>query len=144
MIGRDILSQVEVVKVLAPIDVTDNTAMVGAIINMADYLGGYYAIQSGVLADAAATWTVLVEEGDAADLSDAAAVADTDFLPAGTGQEATASFTQANDGAVKTIGYVGTKGYHRLTLTPAGNASSGPFSIVWVGLKRLRGNVNGS
>ena len=69
MIGRDILSKVEVVKVVAPLDVTDNTAFVGAIIDMADYLGGYYAIQSGVLADAGATWTALLEESDSSDLS---------------------------------------------------------------------------
>lgn len=144
MIGRDILSDVAVVKAVAPIDVTDNTAFVGAIIDNRDYLGGFYAITSGVLADAAATWTVLVEEGDASDLSDATAVADVDLLPSGTGQEATASFTQAEDGTVKTIGYVGIKAYHRLTLTPANNASSGPFSVHWVGLKRVRGNATGS
>lgn len=144
MIGRDILSNIAVVKAVAPLDVTDNTAFVGAIIDNRDYLGGFYAVTSGVLADAGASWTVLVEEGDAADLSDAAAVADTDFLPSGTGQEASASFTQAEDGTVKTIGYVGTKAYHRLTLTPTGNASSGPFSVHWVGLKRVRGNATGS
>ena len=144
MISRDILGSVEVVKVVAPLDVTDNTAFVGAIINMADYVGGYYAIMSGVLADAGAEWTVLLEESDASDLSSSNAVSDDDMLPAGTGQEASASFTQANDGVVKTIGYRGIKQYHRLTLTPTNNASSGPFAIVWVGLKRNRGEVDGS
>lgn len=144
MIGRDILSHLDVVKVIAPIDVTDNTPSVGAIIDMADYLGGFYMIGSGVLADAGATWTALLEESDASDLTGSNEVDDVDMLPAGTGQEAAASFTQANDGAVKTLGYVGNKRYHRLTITPANNASSGPMTAYWIGLKRRRGEVTGA
>lgn len=144
MISQDILSRIEVVKVFAPYDETGNTAMVGAIIDHSQYLGGFYALLSGVLADAAATWTPLLEEGDDSALSDAAAVADADLLPSGTGQEAAAAFTQASDGLVKTLGYAGIKRYSRLTNTPANNGSSGPFAIVFVGLKRLRGEVTGS
>ncbi len=59
MIAHDILPSIEVVKVLAPVDVTDDTPMVGAIIDHAQYLGGYYALQSGVLADAGAISTGL-------------------------------------------------------------------------------------
>lgn len=144
MIGRDILASIDVVKVFAPADVTDNTPMVGAIIDMSAYLGGFYAIQSGTLADAGASWTPLLEESDASDLSGSNEVDDVDMLPAGTGQEAAAAYLQTDDGEVHTLGYVGNKRYHRLTVTPAGNASSGPFAIVWVGLKRYRGEVTGA
>jgi len=144
MIHRDLLGSIEIVKVVAPLDVTDNTPFVGAVIDHSKYSGGYYAIMSGVLADAGAEWTVLLEEDDAVGMGTKNAVADEDLLPAGTGQEAAASFTQANDGVVKTIGYRGTKRYTRLTLTPTNNASSGPFAIVFVGMPRLRGEVDGA
>lgn len=144
MIHTDLLGSVEIVKVVAPLDVSDNTPFVGAVIDHSKYVGGYYAIMSGVLADAGAEWTVLLEEDDAVGMGTKNAVDDGDLLPAGTGQEAAASFIQTDDGVVKTIGYRGTKRYTRLTLTPTNNASSGPFAIVFVGLKRHRGEVDGA
>lgn len=144
MISKDLLASIEVVKVIAPKDETGNTAFVGAIIDHSLYVGGFYVISSGVLADAGAEWTPLLEESDASDLTGGAAVADADLLPSGTGQEALAAFTQADDGVIKTIGYRGIKQYSRLTITPTNNASSGPFAAYWVGMKRMRGNVNGS
>lgn len=144
MNSQDILSKLAVVKVIAPVDETGNTPLVGAIIDHSQYMGGFYSLCSGVLADAGATWTVLLEEGDDSALADAAAVADADLLPSGTGQEATASYTQAEDGTEKQLGYAGNKRYSRLTLTPANNGSSGPFKADFIGLKRARGNVTGS
>jgi hypothetical protein len=87
-----------------------------------------FLILSGSLADADVTFTALVEEGDAANLSDAAAVADADLL----GTETAASFTFSDDDKVFKIGYRGSKRYVRLTITPANNASAALLAAVAV------------
>jgi hypothetical protein len=83
-------------------------------------------ILTGALADAACTFTTLLEEGDASNLSDAAAVADEDMVSqtAGTAPETAASFTQAHDDQVRKLAYVGNKRYTRLTITPANNGTA--------------------
>jgi hypothetical protein len=123
---RDQMNRITPKPVLAPAVGTDNTALVGAIIDRLGYDSLTYLIQTGTLADAAATWTVLLEEGDISSLSDAAAVADADLV----GTEALASFTEASDGKCFKLGYVGNKRYTRLTITPAGNAGNAPISAM--------------
>ena len=108
--------------------VTDNTALVSQIIDKNGFEGLAFCILTGALADADATFTTLVEHGDAADLSDAAAVPDTQL----TGTEADASFAFADDDSTRKIGYVGSKRYVRLTVTPAGNAGSAFVAAVAV------------
>ena len=72
---------------------------------------------------------MLFEDGDAANLSDAAAVADADLL----GTEALASFQFDDDNEVRKIGYIGNKRYCRVTITPAGNAAGNIFIAgVWL------------
>ncbi|BBE74568.1 hypothetical protein [Oharaeibacter diazotrophicus] len=123
---RDLIHSIKPTKVIAPIVVSDNTAAVGAIVDRLGYDSVSYVIQTGVLADADATFAVLLEESDASDMTGAAAVADADLL----GTEAAASFTYADDGAVKTLGYIGSKRYTRLTVTPTGNSGSAPISAL--------------
>lgn len=127
---RDLFNNIHVVLVLAPVAaaITDNTAQVGAIVDHAAFDSSTYVITTGTLADAGATFTTLLEEGDAANLSDAAAVADADLL----GTEALASFTEASDSKVFKLGYKGSKRYTRLTITPAGNAAAAPMSVICV------------
>lgn len=117
---RDLHNNIAPKRVISPVSVADNTAQVGQIIDRQGYESLEYLILTGALADADATFTVLLEEGDAANLSDAAAVADKDLL----GTEAQASFTFAADDKVFKLGYKGHKRYTRLTITPAGNASA--------------------
>lgn len=106
-------------RVISPVALADNTAAVGQIIDRQGYEKLEYIIATGALPDADATFTVLLEEGDAANLSDAAAVADADLL----GTEALASFTFADDNKVFKLGYKGHKRYTRLTITPANLAA---------------------
>lgn len=140
MIPHDLHNRLSFLRAVSPVTLTNaNTAQVGQIIDMADLMSLEFVIQAGALTDAGMTLTPLVEEGDASNLSDAAAVADADLL----GTEAGATFTQADDDTVKTVGYVGTKRYVRLTLTPAGNDSgSATFGATAVGIKRLQGTAN--
>lgn len=123
---RDLFSNITVARAITPVSVSDNTAQIGQIIDRQGYSSLSFAILAGSLADADATFTVLVEHGDAANLSDAAAAPDSDLL----GTEALASFTFADDNATRKIGYRGTKRYVRLTITPANNASAALFGAV--------------
>ena len=151
MIGRDLHNTLSYRRAVSPMRQTNaDTAVVSQIIDMADLLGLEFVIMTGTLTDADATFAVLMEEGDASNLSDAAAVADVDMLPtpnnsSSTAPEAAASFAFGDDDAIKTIGYVGIKRYVRLTVTPTGNGAGNlDMAILAVGRPRNRGNVNGS
>jgi len=144
MIGRDLHNTLDFRRAVSPITGTDDTAFVSQIIDMSSLLGLTFVIMLGTLADAAFTSTVLLEEGDASNLSDAAAVSDDDMLPLGTGQEAAAAFIQTDDDAIKKISYVGTKRYVRLTITPDSNTGSLPIAVLAVGLPRIRGEATGA
>ncbi len=124
---RDLASNIAVRTVIAPAVTSDNTAAVGAVIDRLGFDSLAYVIATGTLADADATFTVLLEESDASG-SGFTAVADADLI----GTEADASFTFANDGVVRKLGYRGHKRYTRLTVTPAGNSGSAPLAAVAV------------
>jgi hypothetical protein len=124
---RDGLSCKRIRPLLEPkAAVTDNTAFVSSIIDCQGYDAVTLVIVTGTDADADATFTALLEEGDASNLSDAAAVADADMvtMTAGTAPEAAASYTFADDFETRAVGYIGTKRYIRLTVTPAANTGN--------------------
>lgn len=106
--------------------VTDNTASVGDIIDLANYNGCEFIIFAGTLADADMTIVPLLEEGDESDLSDNASVADADLI--GTESGATLSFD--DDNKIAKLGYKGSKRYVRLTLTPANNTGNADFGAI--------------
>lgn len=110
--------------VLAPAAITNNTAQVCAVVDLAGFNALEYSINIGALADADATFTVLVEDSD--DNVTFTAVAD-DFL---LGTEAEASFTFADDNKERSIGYNGSKRYNRMTITPANNSGSAIFGVT--------------
>jgi len=107
---------------------SDNTAHVGAIIDRQGYESLTYLITTGVLSDADATFTVLLEDGEDPALADAATVTSAGLL----GTAALASFTFADDNKSFKLGYVGEKRYTRLTITPANNTGAHFFSAVAV------------
>jgi len=125
---QDLMNNIDVKRCISPVSVSDNTAQVGQIIDGRGFNSLTYLIATGSLADADATFTVLLEEGDNSALSDAAAVADADLI----GTEALAGFTFAADDKCRKLGYKGSKRYTRLTITPASNASAALFSAVAV------------
>ena len=125
---QDLMNSVNPTGIAATgvITVTDNTAIVSGIVDKQGFDSLMFIIATGTLADADATFTVLVEDGDDSGLSDAAAVADAYLL----GTEALASFTFAEDASALKIGYIGGKRYVRCTVTPAANTGSAPIAIV--------------
>lgn len=125
----DLHNQLKVSRAISPsAAVTDNTASVSQILDTANFRQNELVISTGSLADADATFTVLVQHGDAANLSDAADVPDDQLL----GTEAQAAFTFAHDDQTRKIGYAGSKRYIRATITPANNSGNAFVSAVWV------------
>lgn len=103
---------------------TDNTAYVSQIVDRLGFDSCEFIILLGANTDADATFAVLFEDGDAANLSDHTPVDDAQLL----GTEALAGFTAADDdNKVKKIGYIGSKRYCRVTITPSGNNSGNIF-----------------
>lgn len=121
---RDMMNNIHAVPLIAPVAArTDNTAVVSAIIDLLGYDSATFVIVTGTNTDVNATFAVLVEDGDASNLSDNAAVADADLI----GTEALAGFTFADDVECRKIGYRGAKRYVRVTVTPTGNDSGNIF-----------------
>lgn len=123
---RDLMNNVTVKRAISPVVVTDNTAQVSQIIYRDGYGSLFFAIDLGTLTDANTTVAILIEDGDAADLSDAAAVADAELL----GTEALAGFQFDDDNECRKIGYNGHKDRVRLTITPSGNTGDIPLSAM--------------
>jgi hypothetical protein len=125
---RDFMNRLDMRRAVSPaVAGTDNTAIVSQIIDTAGYEGLVFAINIGANTDANATFAVTMDHGDQPNLSDAAAV------PANkiTGSLALAGFTAANDdNKLRKVGYVGSKRYVRLTITPTGNDAGNIFVDV--------------
>lgn len=128
MKNLDLHNKLAFLRAISPVSVADNTAQVSQIIDRQGFSGLEFAIALGAIADADATFAVLVEHGDDGALVDAAAAPDADLL----GTEVAAGFQFDSDNAVRKIGYVGNKRYVRLTITPVGNASAALVSAIAV------------
>lgn len=124
--NRDLHDAIKVSRAISPTRITDNTASVSQIIDMANFNSAEFIVATGTLADADATFTALLEEGDAANLSDNAAVAAADRLGA------LPSFVFSDDDKVFKVGYIGKKRYIRLTVTPGANTGNADISAVCV------------
>ncbi len=127
---RDLANNITPKRGLSPkAATTDNTAYASEILDRLGFDSVTWLTLIGANTDANATFAVLVEDGDAANLSDAAAVDDKYLI----GTEALAGFDFSHDNQVRKIGYVGPKRYVRVTITPSGNDSGNVFIAgVWV------------
>jgi hypothetical protein len=104
--------------------IAGNATKTSATIDRQGFDSLEFAIYSGVLTDA--SYTTTLYEGDAADMSDEAAAADSDLL----GTEALASFALADDSTVKKIGYTGIKRYVRIKVVQADATTGGFLSAI--------------
>lgn len=124
---RDGLSNKRIRPLIAPAAaVTDNTPTVSSIIDCQGYDAVTLAYVTGTLSDADATFAVLLEESDNSNMSSQNAVADEDMvsMTAGTAPETAGAYTFADDGETRAIGYIGSKRYIRLTITPSANTGN--------------------
>lgn len=125
----EIHNNIKVSRAISPAAATVNdTAWVSQILDTANFQNNELVLAIGALADVDATFTVLLEHGDAANLSDAAAVPDADLL----GTEAEASFQFDDDDETRKLGYIGNKRYIRATVTPANNTGNAFLSGLWL------------
>lgn len=135
---RDLVNDINI-KGANVVSEAGTTPVVSGIVDTAGYQSATAIVITGSLADVDATFTMLIEDGDAANLSDAAAVADA-FL---VGTEVLGSFTFAADNGARKIGYKGPKRYVRCTITPAANASAALIGVAWLlGHPRSRPQAN--
>ncbi len=132
---KDIKSMVKVLQAISPVIPTDNTAQVSSAIDLQAANGCMFAIATGTLADTNATFAVEVTEGDTSGGS-FTAVGDDDLV----GTEAGAGFQFDDDDEVRTIGYVGSKRFVKITITPSGNTGNAPMSAVAVLLAKKQPN----
>ena len=123
---KDLANVITPKRVLSPVSTDADTALVGDIIDKKSFESVTYVIATGSIGDANATFTVLLEEGDAAAMGDATAVADADLL----GTEALASFIFSDDNKCFKLGYIGSKRYTRLTITPSGNSGTPSAALL--------------
>ena len=123
---KDMFSCCHPKRCISPVSEAGTTALVGEIIDKKGFESLTYVIATGSIADADATFTVLLEESDDSGMSGAAAVADADML----GTEVLAAFQFDDDNETRKLGYIGSKRYTRLTITPVANASAALVSAV--------------
>lgn len=125
---RDLHNNVKATTAFAPkAAVTNDTAQVSTIVDTANFGSLELLLVLGTNADADMTYTVLIEDGDDASLSDNAAVDDAHLL----GVEAM-GLNYTSDGVTAKIGYIGPKRYVRATVTPANNTGNVFLAGVWL------------
>lgn len=129
MSKRDGISRLNFLPALAPVAVAlaDNTEQLTAAIDVRGCREAGFVIIAGTLEDANATFDVELRECDTSGGS-YTAVADADIV----GTEALASFTFAADGVCRKIGYKGSKGFIKLSITPSGNTGNAPLAVIAV------------
>ena len=123
---RDLYSNLTIRRAISPVSESGNTALVSQVIDRQGYESLVFAIATGSIGDADATFAVLVEDDDDVAFGTGAAVVDAEL----NGTEAAAGFQFDDDNEVRKIGYRGNKRYVRLTITPTGNASAALISAV--------------
>ncbi len=125
---RDLLNNIDLKVAIAPqAAYTDDTPVVSEILDLQGYNSVIIAIITGDLADADATFSVLIEHGNDATLTDAAPVPDIQL----NGTEALAGFDFSNDNSMRKLGYIGGLRYLRVTITPSGNTGDAYFAAMW-------------
>lgn len=116
------------VRLISPLTGSDNTAFVSQIIDLQMKDGCTFAIATGTLADADATFATKIEESNASDMSGAVDVSADATKTIGTVPQ----FDFSKDDKVFAFGYRGACRYVRVTVTPSANAGSAPIGGVCI------------
>jgi hypothetical protein len=126
---RDLCNNINPLPLFEPkAAVTNDTAAVSSIIDTAGYESLTLVFVTGTDADADATFAVTMEHGDDSALSDTAVPVAADLI----GTPTLAGYTFANDFKTRKLGYVGTKRYVRMTITPSNN--TGNFFVAGIAI----------
>ena len=129
---RDGLSSIQVKTGYGAYYYQGNTAWQTAAIDIQGYDSLTFIVAVGAVLDADTVVTTLMQESDDGttftDVADADMVTQTD----GTAPETAAGFQFDDDGEVRKIGYIGSKRYAKLYLTPANNTGTAAAAIIAV------------
>lgn len=137
---RDLVSNQGFKIAIPPQESTTNTAIVGNWIDISGFNSLAFSIFSGAVSGTP-TFTLEVDEANASDQSDSAAVAAGDLVSRieGVDPETTAdNDLSASANAITKIGYIGNKRYVRIKLTPANNTSTALAAIACLGHASVR------
>lgn len=125
MASRDLVNNIKITQAIGPQAIlAGNGTLTGATLDTQGFESAVVAVFSGVITDGTGTPTVF--EGDAANMSDEAAVAAADLIGAFT------AFAAADDNATKKVGYRGSKRYIRVKLVGAGQTTGGFYGAAYV------------
>jgi hypothetical protein len=126
---RDLMNNIDLKRGISPqVAVTNDDPFVSQILDTRGLKSATFALLTGSLADVNATFTVLAEEGDDSGLSDNTAIADANLL----GTEVLAAPLFSDDNKVRKIGFVDTKRYIRVTITPGANTGDAYLAGLWI------------
>ena len=125
---QDLMNNIHPVVAVAPQVVSDGSSILSAAVDTAGYDSVTFVVLLGTLADADATWTVTLHEGDTATQGDHTAVADAEII----GTEALAGIAAAtDDGLCRKIGYGGNKRYVSVEIdNGTANTGAAPIAVV--------------
>ena len=123
---RDSVNNIHILRCISPTRVSDNTVQTSQIIHTQGYQGLAFAISTGTLADANATFKVEIQDSATQTGSDFTAVASEwlilkDNIPS--------DFTYDDDNRVSLVGYIGHQPYVRVVVTPSANTGNADISI---------------
>ena len=139
---RDLMNSADFKVLFPPLAAQTNsdTARVSEIIDTAGYESCTLVLVNGTNTDANATFAVTMEHGDDSALGDTAVPAATDLV----GTPALAGFDFSHDKKCRKIGYIGSKRYVRMTVTPTGNDSGNWFmaGVAVLGHAKSKPTVN--
>lgn len=117
---RDLKNDLKAMVALKPTALSTTTDLVGSIIDLQGFDSCMFHVITPDIASVDLAAQLLIEHGDAANLSDASAVADADLI----GLESDTAIGPATNGNSNLkVGYKGTKRYVRATLDVSANAA---------------------
>lgn len=129
MASKDLFNNIHPVVAIAPITISDGTALVSAAIDTKGYESVTFVVGTGILADVDATWAVTVKDGETSSQGAHVAVDDKFLL----GTEALAGFAFGDDGETRKIGYVGGKRYVSIEIDDVtANTGSAPLTAICI------------
>jgi hypothetical protein len=129
MASRDLMNDINPIVAIAPIAVADDATQKSGAIDTKGFESATFALQTGILADTDADWTVVIKDGDTDTQTDHVAVADTFLI----GTEALMAFDFADDSITKKIGYIGGKRYISIEIVNGtANSASAPMAVLCI------------